>query len=327
MDVLVLDGGASTEINTLGFDIHGDPLWSARLLMTNPEVIKDVHKSFLECGCDMIQTISYQASVPGICKYSDKSEEEAQAVMEKSVHLARSSVEEFWADYKKKAEMSDSTLLADRKKPLVCGCLGPYGVNLFNASEYSGKYIKDVSEQEILDFQKPRIDALVSAGIDFLAMETIPVQKEAEIILKLLREIPNVPKWISFQCKDGGHTGHGEKFSDAVESVTRDGYIKYVGANCCSPAVVTPLLESVQPLRRKHSLQFVVYPNSGEVWEKATFEETGRFVGDNLISGFAPEVPRWIDLGSTIIGGCCQTTPQDCRLMVEKINSIRKGTK
>ncbi|XP_071838954.1 homocysteine S-methyltransferase YbgG-like [Apostichopus japonicus] len=325
MDVLVLDGGASSEIQNLGFDIHKDPLWSSRLLITNPGAIKEVHKSFLEHGADIIQTVSYQASIPGFWKYANKTEEEAKALMQKSVHLAQESVEEFWKDYQKKAEDSDSTITADRKRPMVCGSLGPCAVKFNNNSEYHGNYIEDVTEREIIDFQRPRISALVEAGIDFLALETIPVQKEAEIVTKLLREFPNVKPWISFQCKDGNHTGHGEVFSDAVQSVVQDGLVKYVGINCCSPLYVTPLLESVQRQIKDYSLEFVTYPNSGEIYEEEAITSVGRFTGDNLMAKFAPTVPKWIDLGATIIGGCCQTTPKDIQLIVEHVSLNLKG--
>ncbi|XP_071838951.1 homocysteine S-methyltransferase YbgG-like isoform X2 [Apostichopus japonicus] len=327
MNVLVLDGGASTEINNMGYSIHGDPLWSSRMLMTKPELIKGVHKSFLEHGCDIIQTISYQASISGIQKYANKTAEEAKEVMQKSVHLARESVEEFWKDYQKKAEASDSTILADKKKPLVCGCLGAIAVQFFNAGEYSGAYIDEVTEQEIVDFHRPRIAALLEAGIDYLALETIPVQKEAEIVTKLLREFPNANPWISFQCKDGNHIGHGEVFSDAVQSVVQDGLLKYVGVNCCSPLYVTPLLQSVQKQRKAYSLEFVTYPNTGEIWEKETFGETGKFIGDNLMSSFVPAVPEWIDLGASIIGGCCQTTPKDIQGLVDCVNGLKASKK
>lgn len=50
-----------------------------------------------------------------------------------------------------------------------------------------------------------------------------------------------------------------------------------------------------------------------------------RFTGDNLMAKFAPTVPNWIDLGATIIGGCCQTTPKDIQLMVDYVSLNLKG--
>lgn len=323
-NVLVLDGGASTEIHRGGIEIHGDPLWSSRLLKSNPDIIKGVHRSFLDVGCDIIQTISYQTSISLLCKYGDVSVEGAKELIKKSVFLARESVEQYWEDYQKKCESSDDTTLKDRKKPLVCGCLGPYGINFFNASEYNGNYIDTVSEKDILDMQRPRIQALVDAGIDYLALETIPVQKEAEIVEKLAREFPNVKTWISFQCRDGDHTGHGEKFSDAVLSVVKNGYIKCVGTNCCSPLDVTSLLTSIQRHRKDYSLELVTYPNSGETWRKSDFNSTGEFLGDSLMSGFGPAIPKWIELGANIIGGCCQTTPDDMRIVVDCLHQLNQ---
>lgn len=60
----------------------------------------------------VVLLLIYKASISGIQKYANKTAEEAKEVMQKSVHLARESVEEYWKDYQKKAEASDSTILA-----------------------------------------------------------------------------------------------------------------------------------------------------------------------------------------------------------------------
>ncbi len=63
--VVVLDGGLATELERRGHDLD-HPLWSARLLQSKPEAIRDVHLSYLEAGADCLITSSYQASIPGL---------------------------------------------------------------------------------------------------------------------------------------------------------------------------------------------------------------------------------------------------------------------
>ncbi|KAJ0988646.1 hypothetical protein J5N97_007002 [Dioscorea zingiberensis] len=61
---LVIDGGLATQLEALGADIH-DPIWSARCLISDPNLIKQVHMQYLEASADVLITSSYQASIPG----------------------------------------------------------------------------------------------------------------------------------------------------------------------------------------------------------------------------------------------------------------------
>lgn len=55
--------------------------------------------------------------------------------------------------------------------------------------------------QELIEWHRPQVNALIEAGVDMLAFETIPAQKEAEGLVQLLREFPSSKAWISFSCK------------------------------------------------------------------------------------------------------------------------------
>lgn len=58
-----------------------------------------------------------------------------------------------------------------------------------------------VSRKEIADWHRPRIEALVEAGVDILAFETIPALSEGEALMDLLKEFPEQKAWLSFSCK------------------------------------------------------------------------------------------------------------------------------
>ena len=66
-DFVVLDGGLATELERRGADLS-DPLWSARLLVDNPALIRRVHEAYFLAGADVATTASYQASVPGFAR-------------------------------------------------------------------------------------------------------------------------------------------------------------------------------------------------------------------------------------------------------------------
>lgn len=89
----------------------------------------------------------------------------------------------------------------DKKRPLIVGSVGPYGASLHDYSEYTGDYVDRVSKEEMREWHRPRIQALLNAGVDYLALETIPAQAEGEMLVELLKEFPGQKAWLSFSCK------------------------------------------------------------------------------------------------------------------------------
>lgn len=81
----------------------------------------------------------------------------------------------------------------------MVGSVGPYGASLHDGSEYTGSYASTTPINTIRDWHIPRINALVEAGVDLLAIETIPCRAEAEMLAQLLKEnYPSTKAWLSF---------------------------------------------------------------------------------------------------------------------------------
>ncbi len=84
----------------------------------------------------------------------------------------------------------------------MAGSIGPYGACKADMSEYTGAYVDSMTEEDLIQWHRPRLVALLEAGVDYLAIETFPALLEAKAILKLLKqEAPDIPAWISFSCK------------------------------------------------------------------------------------------------------------------------------
>ncbi|XP_071779573.2 betaine-homocysteine S-methyltransferase isoform X1 [Centroberyx gerrardi] len=303
---LILDGGLATELEEQGIKLQGDPLWSARVLHTNPQAIRDAHYRFLLSGADVITTATYQASIEGFINHLDMTSELASELLMSGVHLAKETVKRF---------VSDEHPIG-QKDPVVAGSVGPYGAFLHNGSEYTGAYAEQMSVEELKAWHRPQISCLAAAGADLIAFETIPSIKEAEALLELLREFPNSKAWLSFSCKDVKCISDGSPFTEAVQLANRSKQLVAVGVNCCAPALVKPLLDSAK-LVLSPDLRWVVYPNSGEGWDVSTGWQTS---GKTSIAGLSVE---WMKQGAAMIGGCCRIGPAHIAELQQQLQGSR----
>lgn len=294
-----MDGGLATELEARGADIS-DALWSARLLLDGPATIRQLHYDYYAAGADVAISASYQASFPGFARRG-LMQTEAARLMGLSVELAQAARDDFWASAANRV---------GRLRPLVAASIGCYGAFLANGSEYRGDY--DLSKQELMDWHRPRMAALVASGPDLLACETIPSQLEAEALVALLAEFPKMAGWISFSCANESQVCHGEEFADCVAVVATSPQVVAVGVNCTPPRFVEPLLCAAQRVTDKPLL---CYPNSGESWDaSARCWVTGSGVTD-----FGPPARLWRNAGAQLLGGCCRTGPDDIRRIRESL--------
>jgi homocysteine S-methyltransferase len=178
--------------------------------------------------------------------------------------------------------------------------VGPYGAALANGEEYIGRYGLTVAE--LADWHRPRLEVLVEANPDVLAIETVPDVDEAEALAGLLPQF-GLPAWLSYTI-DGTTTRAGQPLADAFAVIADVPEIVAVGVNCCSP---TDVLTAITIARDVTDKPVIVYPNSGEAWDGA-----GRtWIGT---SAWSPElVPQWVKAGAAIVGGCCRVRPDDIR--------------
>lgn len=288
---VILDGGLATELEAQGHDLS-DRLWSARLLVADPDAIEAVHLAYFRAGAQVATTASYQATVQGF-RAAGLSEADALAAIRRSVTVALQARDRF-------ASESEAGGPADGL--LVAGSVGPYGAMLADGSEYRGDY--DPGAAVLREVHAPRMEALLEAGADLLAMETIPTVREAEVLVALLDEF-GATGWLSYQCRDGWSTAAGEPIGTAVAVTAGSPGIVAVGVNCTSPRHVPTLLAAA---RAATELPLIAYPNGGDRWDAAT----RRWVGEDASGHFdAVGEAGWTALGASWLGGCCGTGPAD----------------
>ncbi|MGY3128647.1 homocysteine S-methyltransferase [Agrococcus sp. UYP33] len=280
--VVVLDGGLSNALADRGHDLT-DELWTARLLRDAPGEIAAVHRAYFEAGAQVATTASYQASVDGF-EHAGMARAEAEALIRRSVTIAREARDEVTA------------VTGDRAVRLVAASVGPYGAVLADGSEYRGRY--GMTRNALRDFHGPRMELLVSAGPDLLALETIPDLDEVSVLLDLAEEL-GTPAWLSCTIA-GDRLRDGRPMAEAFALAADREHIVAVGVNCCAPG---DALRAVRAAVAASGKPAVVYPNSGESWDGAGRRWIGEPGFDAALTG------SWAEAGARFIGGCCRVGP------------------
>ncbi len=279
---LVLDGGLATQLERQGEDLSS-ALWSAAVLRSHPEAITQAHTAFFAAGAEVATTATYQLTELSLAR-SGLDVAEFLPLVRTAVHAARVAREDAGAGW-------------------VVGSVGPYGASLANGAEYTGDYglgHGEAAVRALREHHRPRLQALLEAGVDALACETIPTMSEVEALVDELRDMHlDLPVWVSLTPAPGGRsTRTGEDLAQASSLVADLPTAYAVGVNCCPPEDVPAALAALAPC--DYGLRAIAYPNSGEVWDATARTWTGQAAWD------ADALQQWQALGASAIGGCCR---------------------
>lgn len=279
----LLDGGMATELESRGATLD-HALWSARLLADNPNLIRAVHRSYLDAGARILSTATYQLNDHDL----------AQLGLDDSL-------------YGKAALLAEEAIasLGPTKRPrtLIAASLGPFGASLGDGSEYTGEYLSH-TDQEIESWHRSRVLKMASTSSDVMAFETIPTMAEARIIINLMKDLPAVPYWISFQLRGATSLANGDALEDAIALVQGARDLVAIGFNCLSPDLVAVAIETAKKQTKK---PIIAYPNSGELYRDGSWTDGG--ATQSILS----LAPTWLKAGVSAIGGCCRVGPETIR--------------
>ena len=286
---VILDGGLATELEARGCDLD-DPLWSAKILLEQPQLLRQVHRVWLEAGAEIITTGSYQATLPGL-QARGLDEAQARALLREAVRIAR-----------------DVTVGSE---VLVAASIGSYGAYLADGSEFRGDYALEAAA--LIEFHRERLLELCAAEPDLLAFETIPNAAEAVAIAQLLTTIPGPRAWVSFSLR-AKHDGEpqisdGTRLREAVAPLLGHPRVAAIGVNCVAPTAVLRAIETLASVAP--GLPIVAYPNAGERWV-----DHGWVGAQTDLDEFVALAERWWRAGARLIGGCCRTRPAHIEALV-----------
>lgn len=274
---LVLDGALGTLLPEVS---QSHPLWSTHTLLTSPEIIRSIHKSYIKSGAQLIQTSTYQTSKEGL-KNSEFDVEYKEA-LNRSIDLAyeaKSGEEDIW----------------------IVGSVGPFGASLANGAEYTGDY-GHITHEELKKFHKERIEVLCfDKRVDIVGLETIPNILEVKVLIDLMEKYKK-DYYLSLSVS-GDTLADGSTLDELRKVVSGANGLIAIGINCLSLENSLKWLRSLKSI----GIDLIVYPNSGEIYDGIKKNWIPNPRGTMSWRDYLEEIKK---IGNVkIIGGCCRTTP------------------
>jgi 5-methyltetrahydrofolate--homocysteine methyltransferase len=304
--ILVLDGAMGTMIQRYdldekqfrgerfaGFphDLKGN---NDLLSITQPQIIKEIHKNYLEAGADIIETNTFNANKYSMADYH--MEHLVYEINLESAKLAKETADHF-------------TSLDPQKPRYVAGAMGPTNKTASLSPDVNNPAYRAVNFDDLYEAYKEQADALIEGGVDILLIETVFDTLNAKAAMMAATQAnrdagKEIPLIISGTITDAsGRTLSGQTTEAFLNSVSHFDLLA-VGLNCALGA--KELRPYLKELADKAPFYVSVYPNAGLPNQFGLYDETPETMAAQ-IRDFADH--RFVN----IIGGCCGTTPDHIR--------------
>ena len=311
--ILLLDGAMGTMIQAYGLseaDYRGERFadWPSDLkgnndllTITRPELIREIHRQFLEAGADIIETNTFNANAPSMSDYGMESL--VPELNRAAAQLAR--------------DIADDHAAKTGAPRFVAGVLGPANRTTSISPDVNDPGYRSITFGELADSYQKAAIALIEGGVDFLMVETIfdtLNAKAAIFAIKRSFEETNttLPVMISGTITDAsGRTLSGQT-TEAFWNSIRHADPFMVGLNCALGA--EDLRPYVAELSRVADTRVSAHPNAGLPNEFGEYDESpehmASVIGEFVDSGFV-----------NLVGGCCGTTPDHIRALKRVIDA------
>ena len=295
--IAFLDGGLGQEINKRSNRSKSHPLWSIQVMIEFPEIVKAVHKEFILAGSRVVTANNYIATPLRLKEYGygDKFFETHQLAFE----LLELAIAEVSEDFSNNIKLN------------VAGCLPPL-VASYDASVA-------LNEKESYDHYCNLVEAQINYADVFLVetMSNITEAKAAIAALKAAGEKCFVSLSISDDLSNNLRSG--ESLEQAIDILGSEG-LDGLCLNCSRPETIDEAL----PLLKASDIRFGCYANAFKSVEALTPKTTVDILksrNDMTISAYANFALGWAAEGATIIGGCCEISPEHIAFLHEALSN------
>ncbi|MET3579521.1 S-methylmethionine-dependent homocysteine/selenocysteine methylase [Mesorhizobium robiniae] len=275
--IILTDGGMGQELVRRSSS-EPTPLWSARVLIDEPDLVRDLHAEFIRAGARVITINTYSATPERLAR--EGAEELFRPLQKRGIELARQA----------RDQAGDAA---------IAGCLSP----LF------GSYAPalTISFQDTLDIYR-RIVAEQADGVDLFLCETMASAEEARAAVTAASE-SDKPVWVSWTLADHGAPRLRSGETIAAASSALDGLpVAARLINCCRPEAIAAALPELIGLGGPVG----AYANgftSIEALKHGGTVEVLHARHDLDPDAYAGQAVGWVETGVDIVGGCCEVGP------------------
>lgn len=338
--IAILDGAMGTTIRTYGMteaDIRGERFKDAKkdllnngdlFTLTQPEMIGDIHRRFLEAGADIIETNTFGATTIAQSEFfvddprehgGRKDPEFYQKIID-DPFLKKLAWEINYESARQCREWADRIGKETGRPRFVAGAIGPLTVSLSNSPDADDPGFRVVTFDQVKTAYKEQVRALIAGGVDTLLVETIFDSLNAKAALVAIREVfdedgKEIPVMISAAVGRGGETMISAQTVEALWNAVKHVKPLSVGLNCSlGPDLMYPFLEE---LSQKSDAAISAYPNAGlpNPLSPTGFdldpEHMGKYLGDFARGGLI-----------NIAGGCCGNTPEHIAAIAKALEGL-----
>lgn len=311
--ILILDGAMGTMIQRRKLeeaDYRGERFadWPSDLkgnndllVLTQPEIIREIHEQYLEAGADILETNTFNATRASMADYG--MEELSAEINTAAAKLARAAADKF------------ST---DDKPRFVAGVLGPTSKTASISPDVNDPSVRNVTYDELVSYYKESTRALMAGGADIILIETVFDTLNAKAAAYAVDEVFEedgvvLPVMISGTITDAsGRTLSGQT-TEAFYNSLRHVKPLSIGLNCAlGPDLLRPYVEEMS---RVSEFATSAHPNAGLP------NEMGEY--DMQPDEMAHEIHDWASEGFVnIVGGCCGSSPDHIRAIAESVKNV-----
>ena len=307
--ILVIDGAMGTMIQSYNLteaDYRGDRFRDHAsdlkgnndlLSLTQPDIIREIHTSFLESGADILETNTFNANPISLADYN-----QVELTYELNVASARLA-----------REAADAITANNPAKPrFVAGAIGPTNRTLSLSPDVNDPGYRAVTFDEVAGAYREQIRGLIDGGVDLILVETVFDTLNAKAALYAIQESgTDLPVMISGTIVDAsGRTLSGQTTEAFWISVSHMPNLLSVGLNCALGS--KQMRPFIQELSRVATCYVSLYPNAGLPNEFGGYDESPEFMAEQTRdygqSGFL-----------NIVGGCCGTRPEHIKAIAESV--------
>ena len=319
--ILVIDGAMGTmiqqyKLNEADYrgerfsDWHVDLKGNNDLLcITQPRIIIDIHKKYLEAGADIIETNTFNCQTVSMADYDMSSL--AIELNHAAAKCARQAIEEFKAS---------PAYDASKGGPFVAGAIGPMNKTLSLSPDVNNPGFRAVTFDEVATAYYEQVKALHEGGVDILLIETIFDTLNAKAAIYAIRKYfadikqPMLPVMISGTITDAsGRTLSGQTLEAFYTSVLHAKPLS-IGLNCALGA--KEMRSHIEELSQIASCFTSAYPNAGLPNAMGEYDEHPEHT--------AHHIEEWANEGFlNIVGGCCGTTPLHIAAIAKAVKNIK----